>query len=155
MKEFEAASGTFVGTRIVHHSVVEVVPLLAIVLWFVTERVGPVTTDPLAIAVVVLGVVLTFVGVRVARRPLPVTGDVTAAYRRRMFVTIGVLNVVYLPAFVVAIVLDVAWPYLVNGTLALVAFVLTAPTRGRLRAEQEDLQRRGSTDDLFGMDGGT
>ena len=53
-----------------------------------------------------------------------------------------------------AFVVDLAWPYLVTVALSLVGFALTAPTEARVRADHQDLQRRGGTGELFGMSGG-
>jgi hypothetical protein len=150
---FGGQAGLLQQFRLVHGAVMATDVLLAVVVLLVLD-LGPVEADPVASGALTLAAIATAAGVRIGRRPLPTDGDATMAFRTRMFVSIAVLNTGALIGFVAAFLVEAAWPYLVAAVLSLIGFALTAPTEARVRAEQQDLQRRGSTSDLFGMGGG-
>lgn len=97
----------------------------------------------LAMGLIGLGVAAGIAG-RFVERPLVCTDDVALAgsYRTRFFVRIAFAEIAALFGFVGFFVASVWWVYPAGAVIALIGFTRAAPTRARLRRDQERLNEQ-------------
>ena len=91
-----------------------------------------------------LGVAAGILG-RLVERPLVCTDDVSLAgsYRTRFFLRIAFAETAALFGFVGFFIASVWWVYPAGAGIAFIGFARAAPTRTRLRRDQERLSEQG------------
>jgi len=101
----------------------------------------------LAVLIVVGVSVISLTLQRLLARPLDCAtpASLAATYRTRFFLRIAFAETCSLVAFAVYIVIGPGWVYLLGLTFTLFGFTLAAPTRAKLRADQDALGTRGCT----------
>jgi len=112
------------------------------VLWPEQSKNSPV--PGVAIGLVLAGLIAGL-AVRFIERPLDCTDDrrLAAAYRVRFFLRIALAESAALFGFVGFFLASEWWVYPVGMAVASVGFARAAPTRGRLRRDQERLNEQG------------
>jgi len=106
----------------------------------------PALSVPIAVGVSVVCLALQ----RIVPRPLDCSTPATlaATYRRRFLLRIAFAEACSLVAFALYISIGPGWVYAVGLAFTLVGFAVAAPTRARLRADQDALGFRGCTSSL-------
>ena len=129
--------------RLVFLTFVSLLVMIGVLSLFIVS--GDATDGMAAVAVVVaaVGVGGQLVGWRLGRLDCSSPEALALSYRQRFFVRVAVLNAGSLAAFVGTMLTHSVVPYAVGGLLALVGYLRLAPTAGRLRQEQQRLQRHG------------
>jgi F0F1-type ATP synthase membrane subunit c/vacuolar-type H+-ATPase subunit K len=97
-----------------------------------------------AIFLLALGVAAGIVG-RIVEKPLACTNDISlaASYRTRFFLRIAFAESAALFGFVGFFTASVWWVYPAGTAIAFVGFARAAPTRTRLRRDQDRLNEEG------------
>ena len=100
-------------------------------------------SPPLALGLVALGMIAAVVGWAV-ERPLVCTDDASLAgsYRTRFFLRIAFAESAALFGFVGFFIASVWWVYPAGAAIAFIGFARAAPTRARLRRDQERLSEQ-------------
>jgi F0F1-type ATP synthase membrane subunit c/vacuolar-type H+-ATPase subunit K len=101
-----------------------------------------------AVGLAVYGLLVIFVGIPVAERPLACE-SLAAQFRTRFFLRIALSETVALSAFVIMFVVGPAWIYYVGGAITLFGLALYAPTERNLMRDQSDLHARGCNQSLI------
>lgn len=128
-------------TRLIVLSFAIVVLLLGFVLSFAVAPGSDDGGDPVAWLLVGVGALAALVGIVLGRRPLaePTLGAVII----RLFRGLALTESAALLGFVGAFIGGGLTTYFVAAPITLLGLALIAPTDGRLRADDLDLQRRG------------
>ena len=101
-----------------------------------------------AVGLAVYGLLVIFVGIPVAERPLACE-SLAAQFRTRFFLRIALSETVALFAFVIMFVVGPAWIYYVGGAITLFGLARYAPTERNLMRDQSDLHARGCNQSLI------
>ena len=144
-RQFDSTGNALVLLRQVFMSFCLALVLFGVVLAFLWPAQSKEPESPgLAVLILGLGIAAGVAG-RFVEKPLVCTDDASLAgsYRTRFFVRIAFAETAAVFGFVGFFIASVWWVYPAGATIAFIGFARAAPSRTRLRRDQERLSESG------------